>query len=673
MSHKPTLAAILLALLIPLGLVNSAVAQQEGAAVSVSAKASRTVVAPGDQFVIAVVFEHAEGYHTWPNQPVLPPGISLDPIPTTLGLAGKAPEGLAPHTDHIQWPKPAMVRTSGLTGRPIEIQSYHHTSIAYLPVTVKDDAAPGQVTLGLVFSYQTCNDTTCLPPEDVPLEVPLTIAAAAAPAGPTDPEFAGFDPSVFAQIKAGAAPTSAPPKPASFESAATPAVAGSAPVFDLFGLRFSVDSVVLIILVAALGGFILNLTPCVLPVVPLKVMALQSSAGHDTGRRIMLGTAMSLGVVAFWFGLGLLIVSLKVFRATNELFGNPWFLLGVGGFILIMALGMMGAFVIRLPQKLYMLNPSHDSLHGSFGFGVVTAILGTPCFGPFAGAAAGWATTQPAAIGLTAFTAIGVGMALPYMVLAIWPGLLGFVPRTGPASELVKQVMGLLLFAAGVFFLGSGLMSLVAEKPHLATVLHWWGVALFCTLAGLWLVWRTFQITKAPQRRAIFAALGLGVAALGVWWANWQTSIAKATYVPPAAHADGLYKAYTREAFDKAIAAGKVAVVDFTAEWCFQCKVMEATVLNRDDVKAALGSDGVVVFKADLTSRKAPGWDKLAELKEVGIPLLAIFGPGHEKPWKSNAYSPGQVIEAIASARGPAPGQAGTNPTAPASPEVARR
>lgn len=622
--------------------------------VTVSATPSRDAVAPGGHLVIAVEFDHAEEYHTWPHVPVLPPSLKdFDPWPTTIKI-DVASAGVNVSDKFIQWPEPKEITTSAVSGSPIKVLSYVGHCVAFVPVTVATDAPAGPASVSLTFSFQTCNQKACLFPADVPLRIEFRIDPAAA-ASVTEPAvFAGFDQGVWAKV-GGAKPPAPPPNlPPETRPPAPASGSGSSPTFDLFGLRFSSTNILAILLIAALGGFILNLTPCVLPVVPLKVMSLQNSAGHHSGKRIALGISMSLGVIAFWFVLGLLIVSLKVFQGTNDLFGNAWFQLCVGLFIGAMALGMLGAFTIQLPQSVYMLNPRQDTLHGSFGFGVMTAILGTPCFGPFAGAAAGWATTQPASVGLATFTSIGIGMALPYLVLAVWPGLLGFVPRTGPASELVKQIMGLLLFAAGVFFLGTGLITLVADRPYLGSVLHWWGVAAFCAMAGVWLIYRTVQITKSPARRGVFALLGLVLAVLGIGWAQWMTRLARETYIPPAsagATAAGLWQPYSPEAVETATKAGKVVVLDFTAVWCLNCKVIEATVLNTDQVKTALGAADVQSFRVDISSTSAPGRAALANLHEVGIPLLAIFGPGLDQPWKSNSYSPSEVVDAIAHAR----------------------
>jgi thiol:disulfide interchange protein DsbD len=160
----------------------------------------------------------------------------------------------------------------------------------------------------------------------------------------------------------------------------------------------------------------------------------------------MLGLAMFLGVLIFWIALGIMIALVSGFSATNQLFQYPAITIIVGLIIGTMATGMFGFFSMRLPNVIYMINPEQNTLHGSFGLGILAAILSTPCTAPFMGAAAAWAATQAAATTLATFAAIGTGMALPYLVLSASPALVDKMPKTGPASVLIKQVMGLLFY-----------------------------------------------------------------------------------------------------------------------------------------------------------------------------------------------------------------------------------
>src|SRR5438093_10837506 len=161
--------------------------------------------------------------------------------------------------------------------------------------------------------------------------------------------------------------------------------------------------------------------------------------------------------------------------------------------ICVMAVGMCGLFAVNLPAWVYRVNASQETVAGSFFFGIMAAVLSTPCTAPFMGAAAAWATTQSAAITLSTFAAIGLGMALPYLVLSAFPGLAKRMPRTGPASELIKQVMGLLLLAAGAYFLGTGITGGLTVPPDPPSPFYWLVLALFVAAVGGWLFWRILQ------------------------------------------------------------------------------------------------------------------------------------------------------------------------------------
>ncbi|MEM7622020.1 MAG: cytochrome c biogenesis protein CcdA, partial [Planctomycetota bacterium] len=392
-----------------------------------------------------------------------------------------------------------------------------------------------------------------------------------------------------------------------------------------------------------LGGFVLNLTPCVLPVIPIKVMTISHHAGSP-GKSLMLGLWMFLGVVAFWFGIGLPVALVSGFADPSMLFGIWWVTLSIGLLIAVMGVGIMGAFSIELPSNVSAISPKADSPVGSFLFGVMTAVLGLPCFGFVAGALLAGTATMPWWLVLTIFTAIGAGMGLPYLVLAAKPEWVNKIPRTGPASELVKQVMGLLLLAAAAYFIGSGVLALVGPQdlPWWGKIIHWWGVALFAAAAGLWLITRTLSISKNAAMRAAMAVIALVLGTGGVAAATSQTDKARNDFWLP----------YSEDALNARLAGGDVVVLDFTAEWCLNCKALEAAVLGVDPVKPLLLSTGVVPFKADLTRSDAPGWDKLTALGKTGIPTLAVFGPGTAEPWIANAYTSREVVDAIERAKG---------------------
>lgn len=626
-----------------LGRADGAVATMPDAdPVTLTARLASPTARPGDQAVIAVVFDHAEKFHTNLNEPIVPAEMAgFVPTPTTIVPRG--PEGLS--FGRVQWPEPYAAKVDFLfTGVPIEYLVYSGKAVAFVPVRIADDAPAGEMTITVEIAYQACDDSICLRPEVVEREVTIRIDPQAAAATAPDAIFSGFDPSVFADADAWGG------------SLGPVGMAGDGVTKSKFLGIVAVPSsgsaggIALLALLAGAGGFVLNLTPCVLPVIPIKIMTISNHAGEHRGRALMLGLWMAAGVVAFWTALGVLATLVTAFTDPSRLFGYWWFTLGIGVLILAMGVGIMGVFQINLPQKVYAVNPKADSAHGSFLFGIMTAVLGLPCFGFVAGALLAGVAFMPPLLVVVIFASIGAGMALPYLVLAAKPGLLKKIPRTGPASELVKQIMGLLMIAAAAYFIGAGVlalfsgMGLTAKLPWWAKAVHWWAIGLAMGVAGVWLAVQTVRITRKAGPRVVFSLLALCFVVVGVGAAANRTEHLK----------NNFWVDYTPEALVSALDKGSVVVLDFTAEWCLNCKTLEATVLSRDPVKRELLGAGVVPMVADLTSTSAPGWDTLRALGQTGIPLLAVFTPesGPDNPsWMANAYTSDQVVRAIEQAR----------------------
>lgn len=657
----------------PLAAPSSAAAADQP--VTVTAHPRHAIIERGGHLAVAIVLDHAGHFHTWPSadQDVLPEDVAEFAIRTAIEPTEKP--AWVERIAAIQWPTPSLARVADPTGESdtIELMTYQDRAIAYVPIVVAPDAPLGPQKITFTVGYQACDEMSCQPPDDVEVTVSIEIVEqSTAVGGQVSPEiealFADLSPDAFA-IAPPADPSDASEElPAGQNDAPEETPAGqsnapkAAPATRTFLGFIKVDgSGIAVLLLAVVGGLVLNLTPCVLPVIPIKVMTISSHA-RNPGHSMVLGLWMAAGVVAFWIGISIPAALFTSFADPSRIFGIWWVTTGIGAVIAIMSLGLMGLFEIRLPQSLYMIDPKVDSPWGSFLFGIMTAVLGLPCFGFVVGALLpASASAQPAQV-MGVFTAIGVGMALPYLILSANPALLKKVPRTGPASELVKQVMGLLLLAAAAFFIGSGLLALVSEHPYLGESLHWWAVAVFSILAGGLLLVRTFQITRKPLRRAVFAAVGIALAAAGILTASGQTAQARNNYnaaeraqsaaTDPSSYILGAWNPYTPELVAKAGADGKVVMIDFTAKWCLNCQALKAGVLNRDPVKSELIARNVVTVTADLTSRKAPGWDKLKELGYTGIPLLVIDGPGITEPWTSNFYTSEQVLEALAKARG---------------------
>lgn len=278
----------------------------------------------------------------------------------------------------IQWPEPHAVEVA-FTGTPVEYMVYEGRAIVYVPLLVSQDAAVGEsIELSIEIEYQACDDVSCDLPMLETRSLSVAIVEPSEAATLVNADFDGFDPSVFAQ-------------PWDEAGSNTKAVTSPSQGSNFFGVSVpgwdTPVGLAILALLAALGGLILNLTPCVLPVIPIKIMTISQHAGSP-GKSLYLGLWMFAGVVGFWLALGVLAASFSEFADPSRLFGYWYVTLGIGVLILVMGVGIMGAFNINLPDKVYMVNPKADSAQGSFLFGVMTAVLGLPCFGFVAGALA---------------------------------------------------------------------------------------------------------------------------------------------------------------------------------------------------------------------------------------------------------------------------------------------
>ncbi len=565
---------------------------------------NRTAARPGEPIALAVVLEVPQPLHINTDAPpdafLIPTQITAST--ETQGIAFSAP----------QFPKAKTITVNYGDG-PQQLPVHSGRPIFYLTATPDRNVKPGRYPVTVKVSWQACDDQVCYPPDEAEQTVTLTVSDDDVRVEPDKPElFVGYDANATALMQA--------------ESLN----------LDFFGLDFDIDptNLVVLLLLAAVGGFLLNLTPCVLPMIPLKIMAISATSTHR-GKSLLYGFIMSAGVVGFWLGLGLTISLVSGFQATSELFSQPWFTFTVGAIIAVMALGMFGLFATNLPQWVYKINPRHDTVHGSFGFGVMTAVLSTPCTAPFMGAAASWAVTQSPVITLSTFLAIGAGMALPYAILSAFPALVDRMPRSGPASEVVKQVMGLLMLAAGSYFLGNAIAAWANTPPDPISRNYWWVVALFAASAGMWLIIQAWRVAKRPTPKIVFTAIGIVFIA---------TALLGGLRLTAPSPIDWIY--YTPQRLTDAQQSGKMVVLEFTAEWCINCHTLEQTVLHDPQIVDRMNRPEVAAIKVDIT--KDPlAKQKLKEVRRVTIPYLIVYDRNGKAVFDSDAYTVRQLANAL--------------------------
>jgi len=600
--------------------VAAAATQPGGDAVTPAFKLERAEVEPGTNTVVAIELKMRAGFHVWPNKPELPPELKeVEPIATTLTLKS-ADAGLTVYSEAAQWPKGKPVPVN-FTGSELELISLSDGAVIFVPVKVAESAAAGPLRFTLTVSYQACNETTCFQPRSDELSVELTVVAAGQviAAQIPDPVFKEFDPSVWSRIAsgdiaAGGGTEVSMPAGTARSSSAEGDIGGAA--FDFLGVRFSVDSVALVLLISFAAGVLMNFTPCVLPVIPLKINALQHQAhsgSGGSGKVVLFGALFCAGIMAV-FGL-IAVLALTLNLAFGQWFSYWYVTIPLALIIAVLGLGMLGLFDISLPQVVYSIAPTHESATGNFLMGVLTAVLSTPCTGPMFGAAFGYAVKQSPTLATTLILTMGAGMAAPYVLLIAFPALVKKLPRGGPGGALLKQVLGLFMLAVAAY-IASNIFP--GKWPFYV-------VGALAAVAALWWVIGALRQLKSPAAKAINVALALLTLAACVPVTLSLTSDGPFAWVVRVAPAD----AALREEIALAVKSGRGVVVDFTAKWCTNCLVIEKTILNSDEGVRILEAYKPLALKVDLTSAGSDqGWGVQRDISGGGgLPLIAVYGP----------------------------------------------
>ncbi len=384
------------------------------------------------------------------------------------------------------------------------------------------------------------------------------------------------------------------------------------------------------LLMAMAGGLILNLMPCVLPVISLKVMSLVAQAGESEARVRQLGLAFTGGILVTFLGLA---ATVAVLQAGGEQIGwgfqfqSPGFVLFLTSLVFVLGLSLFGVVTIRLPGSTSFGGlADSEGLGSSFFNGVLATILATPCTAPFLGAALGFAFSQPATTIFVIFAAAGLGMALPYLVLAWNPGWMRFLPKPGAWMERFKQGMGFLLMATVLWLLW------VLGKQLGMEAVVWTGAFLLCLALGAWLLGSWVDLRSGGgQRLAAWVATLL--VAIGGYVIFLRPLLVESAAADTTQSTAIDWEDFNVSRIESHIAAGRTIFIDFTAEWCWTCKVNERTVLADADVRARFDELDVVMVQADWTSRNAQITDMIRAFGRSGVPLYVIFAGGRpEQP-----------------------------------------
>ena len=425
---------------------------------------------------------------------------------------------------------------------------------------------------------------------------------------------------------------SAAPSAAFQISPSAPTAVGSASFLRLVALAF-------------LGGIILNLMPCVFPVLFLKGLALVNSGSEERHRLRAHGLVYTAGIVAsFWALVGVLLA----LRAAGTRLGwgfqfqSPIFLSLMACLLFFLGLSLAGQFEIGLS-----LTSAGGSLAakqgyaGSFFTGVLAVIVATPCTAPFMGAAIGYALAAPAIVTVAVFTALAIGLAAPYLVLAFQPAWTRILPKPGAWMEVLRQAVSVPIFGTVIW------MAWVVASAYGASML---AALLVCFLLLAIAGWFLGRWPAMGWSTALAGLIALSVIGLSVYSADALKkpkpiyAVLSVSMKSPSS----IWEPWSKEAVDSHLAAGNPVFVDFTASWCLSCQVNERIALTRPEVVKAFADAHVALLKADWTQHDDAIAQELERLGRSGVPTYALYVPGQASPkLLPEALTPGVVMDAI--------------------------
>jgi thiol:disulfide interchange protein DsbD len=648
--------------------------------VHADARANVSAIVPGESFLVGVRLKMEPRWHTYWKYPG-DAGIPTD-------IKWQLPEGW--RVGDIQWPIPLKLEEPG----DILIYGYHDEVVLIQQITPPKELTGASANLSAKVSWLVC-EKICIPGDGI-VTLSLPVAPANSPANidlfarfqkqlPTPPA-ADFSASWKGDAAGLVLRLSHPdlgkassveffPSPPENVAVGHPRLAsrdGNVVTFDVpldnangkfksvpglvvFGSsndapdrsawdisvghetaaaneKSALGEIIRFLIFGFIGGFILNLMPCVLPVISLKIFGFVQQAGQSRARIFRSGLAFVAGIFVWFLGLALVLVIIRsaggqpVWAAQ---FTNPYFVLTMSAVVLVFALNLFGVFEINLPQWLSRRAVAAESAHGdagSFFQGVFATVLATPCTAPFLGTALGFAFTQSAIVILAMFASIALGMSLPYFLLSAQPAWLKFLPKPGPWMLRVKQLMGFLLIATLVF-----LLSVLGAQRGVAALI--WTCSFLLVLSVVCWLKGTFltPVASGRTRAVVFLLMLLLIIGSGWYFIGDKFRNAAAAEGPTASA--GSWEKFTPERLASELQQGHAVFIDFTAEWCITCKFNESTVLETAPVRAAFSERQIVKLKADWTSGDPEIKKLLNQFGRPGVPLYVLYPGGTAQPY----------------------------------------
>jgi len=443
------------------------------------------------------------------------------------------------------------------------------------------------------------------------------------------------------------------------------------------------------LLTAFLGGIILNVMPCVLPVIGLKVMSFVQQAGQSRAHAWALNCWYSAGIVSVFLALATLAVTVQLSWGTQmSSAGFNIFLIAI---VFAMALSLLGMWDIPIPgfvgTSAAVEITEREGPAAAFLKGILTTLLATPCTGPFMAPALAWAVKQPAWMTFSVFGVLGLGMASPYLLIGAFPNLIRFLPKPGAWMETFKKLMGFVLLATVVWLLSTVDMPLVVPTVALMVGIAaacWWisqtpisasleqkaygwitamMIVVIAAMTSYGWLYRDVMKPRFEKKVAKYAEQEIGEQRLRIAQdlgrvqsdVQLRELIAALSVESVADDGEDWQHFSLAKLGHLTLKQGRTVMVDFTADWCVSCKALEKYVLKTEPVEEALTQADVVTLEADYTKKPVAIERTIRALGGAGVPLIAIFpaeDPYHPIVFSNGQYTKGDLIDAIAEATG---------------------
>ena len=399
----------------------------------------------------------------------------------------------------------------------------------------------------------------------------------------------------------------------------------------------SSQSLALMLLYAFVGGLILNIMPCVLPVIALKILGFVSQAKESPARVRALGLIYALGVLVSFLVLAGIVIGLRTAGQAagwGMQFSSPQFTIVFSVLVTLVALNLFGVFEVTLGGGVMGAAGELAARHGASGAffnGVLATVLATPCTAPFLSVALGFAFSQSAAIIVLVFVTVGIGLASPYILLSWFPAWLKWLPKPGAWMERFKVAMGFPMLATAIW-----LASLVSDQYGERT---WW-LGIFLVFVGIaaWIFGEFIQ--RGQRRKGLAAVILLAFLGLAYFWVlngqlQWRQPIGQSnTANAPLKNAPHGYtwQRWSADAVKDARDSGRPVIIDFTAKWCITCNTIVKPALSRPAVVEQLKRLNVAAFLADYTDYSTEIAGEMKRYDRAAVPLVLVFLPKANAP-----------------------------------------